>query len=419
MADEIRWALVDLFVGYSVDLDQGNGRGSLGHCNMVKSAQVETDDGNRREQAAGSPLLLPWLWPLISVASMSRVAAAGFDTVARILAADDRTALPPPMSDWTTANVVAVELPSMRLRDFTRSSTRPATIICAPFALHGATVADFAPGHSLVERLLREGQERLFVTDWRSATPQMRDFSIDTYLEDLNVAVDDCQPPVNLVGLCQGGWLALVYAARFPQKVRKLVLAGSPIDIAAGPSPLSDLAAATPFSAFEELVGLGEGRMLGRHLLEIWGSRRGGLQEAREALQIPARVASDQPIHQRFCRWCASTVDLPGAYYLQVVQQIFKENRIARGEFVALGRRIDLADVRVPLALLAARTDEIVNPQQMFATARLVGTPAAQIVRMEQPCGHLSLFMGAKTLAHAWPRIARWLDSDDALALAS
>ena len=386
---------------------------------MVKSTQIETDDGHRREQASGNPFLLPWLWPLISAASMSRVAAAGFDTVAKVLAADNRTAPLLPAPDWATANVVAVELPSMRLRDFSRSATEPATIICAPFALHGATVADFASGHSLVERLLSEGQQRLFVTDWRSATPQMRNFSIDTYLEDLNMAVDDCQPPVNLVGLCQGGWLALVYAARFPRKVRKLVLAGSPIDIAAGPSPLSDLAAATPLSVFEELVGLGQGRMLGRHLLEIWGSRRGGLEEAREGLQISAPVASDEPVHQRFCRWWASTVDLPGAYYLQVVQQIFKENRIARGEFVALGRRIDLADVRVPLALLAARADEIVNPQQVFATARLVGTPAAQVIRLEENCGHLSLFMGATTLAHAWPRIARWLSSDDALALAS
>jgi pimeloyl-ACP methyl ester carboxylesterase len=41
--------------------------------------------------------------------------------------------------------------------------------------------------------------------------------------------VDDIGPPVDLIGLCQGGWLSLVYAARFPGKVRRLVLAGAPI----------------------------------------------------------------------------------------------------------------------------------------------------------------------------------------------
>ncbi|MEQ6411013.1 alpha/beta hydrolase, partial [Salmonella enterica subsp. enterica serovar Enteritidis] len=48
---------------------------------------------------------------------------------------------------------------------------------------------------------------------------------------DLNVAVDTIGPPVDLAGLCQGGWLSLLYAARFPDKVRRLVLAGSPVDV--------------------------------------------------------------------------------------------------------------------------------------------------------------------------------------------
>ena len=48
--------------------------------------------------------------------------------------------------------------------------------------------------------------------------------SIDTYLADLNVVVDHLGGAVDLIGLCQGGWLSLMYAARFPAKVRRLVL---------------------------------------------------------------------------------------------------------------------------------------------------------------------------------------------------
>jgi hypothetical protein len=133
---------------------------------------------------------------------------------------------------WTTSNTVALELASMRLRNFSTGTGGLATLICAPYALHSATVADFAPGHSVVEALCQGGLPRVFVTDWRSATPETRYFSIDNYLADLNVAVDELGPPVDLIGLCQGGWLALVYAARFPKKVRPLVLVGAPIDIA-------------------------------------------------------------------------------------------------------------------------------------------------------------------------------------------
>ena len=120
--------------------------------------------------------------------------------------------------------------------------------------LPNATVADFAPGHSVVEALCQGGLSRVFVTDWRSATPEIRYFSIDNYLADLNVAVDELGPPVDLIGLCQGGWLALVYAARFPKKVRRLVLVGAPIDIAAAESQLSRFVADVPLGMFDELV---------------------------------------------------------------------------------------------------------------------------------------------------------------------
>ena len=88
------------------------------------------------------------------------------------------------------------------------------------------------------------GLTRLFVTDWRSATPDMRHRGIDDYLSDLNVLVDQIGAPVDLIGLCQGGFMALIYAARFPQKVRKLILAAAPVDISAGTSALSGVAAA-------------------------------------------------------------------------------------------------------------------------------------------------------------------------------
>jgi poly(3-hydroxyalkanoate) synthetase len=298
----------------------------------------------------------------------------------------------------------------MRLRDFSLGDTGVPTLICAPFALHGATVADFAHGHSLVEALRAGGLPRVHVTDWRSATPQMRFFSIDSYLADLNVAVDELGPPVDLVGLCQGGWLALVYAARFPAKIRRLVLAGAPIDISAGESALSRLAADVPLSAFDEIVGLGDGRVLGQHVFDLWAPTLGA-EEAARVLQVPSNlgVAQRASLRRRFEDWYARAVDLPGPYYLQIVSWLYKENRIAEGRFVALGRTIDLAAVQVPTFLLAARDDELVSAGQLLATADRIGTDRSAIELTIEPCSHLSLFIGAETLRKTWPRIAAWL----------
>ena len=107
-----------------------------------------------------------------------------------------------------------------------------------------------------------------------------------------------------------------------------------------------------------------------------------------------------------------SVLDLPGTYYLEVTERVFRQNQIARGQFVALGRRIDLAGLCVPVFLLAGADDIVVPRDQAFATARLLGTPPAWLERACEPCGHLSLFMGRVALGHSWRRIARWLQAD-------
>jgi poly(3-hydroxyalkanoate) synthetase len=320
------------------------------------------------------------------------------------------SALPFP---WTSPNTIALELASMRLRNFSFFPDGPATLICAPYALHRATIADFAPGHSVVETLCQNGLSRVFVTDWRSATPETRYFTIDSYLADLNVGVDELGPPVDLIGLCQGGWLALVYAARFPKKVRRLVLVGAPIDIAAAESQLSRFVADMPSTLFDGFVRSGDGIVHGGQLLGMWGLSHGP-NEAEASLQMAGDIdpARRGELIERFGIWHAETVDLPGSFYLQVVQWLFRENRIAERRFVALGQCIDLGQLSVPIFLLAGSHDEVVSCDQLFAAQRLVATPAEHLVKLSEPCGHLSLFLGAEVLGDAWPKIARWLAQD-------
>ncbi|WP_156439508.1 alpha/beta fold hydrolase [Bradyrhizobium valentinum] len=350
-----------------------------------------------------------WLWPL-------EAARLALDSYAQWFA--DQKPAPSPASEqkplaWTTPNTVVLQLQSMRLREFSRgNSKQQPVLVCAPYALHGALVADFAPGHSLVEALQRDGMNRIYVPDWCSATADMRNLSIDNYLAELNVAIDEIGAPVDLVGLCQGGWLSLVYAARFPGKVRRLVLAGAPVDIST-PSELSKMVAALPRQAFEQMVRQGEGIVSGEHMLRFWNIPF-NQHDVEATLQRNLGEGSDEAsvLLDRFERWDRATLDLPGTYYLEVTEQVFRQNLIARGRFVALGRRIDLGEVRVPVFLLAGDDDIVVPRDQAFATAALLGTPPARLERACEPCGHLSLFMGRKVLSHSWRRIARWLQAD-------
>jgi poly(3-hydroxyalkanoate) synthetase len=205
--------------------------------------------------------------------------------------------------------------------------------------------------------------------------------------------------------------MALVYAARFPAKVRKLVLAGAPVDIRAAPSALSELADISPLAVFEELVRLGDGIVPGSKVLKFWGVGSVIAKDMQDVLQTdePIGSAGFARLEALFRNWYAWTVDLPGAYFLEVVEKLYKRNELAAGSFVALGQRIDLAKVDVPIFLLAARDDELVASPQLLAVEHLVGTAAGNVASEMVPGRHVGLFMGKSALEGVWPRIAGWL----------
>lgn len=352
---------------------------------------------------------LAFLWPAFAAAAASEMAGLVAKQFADLAVGADRSPAHEP--SWATPHTIALELKTVRLRDFSIEAMGLPLLLCAPLALHGAAIADFAPGHSLIAAMRQAGLRRVFVADWRSASADMRFLGIDDYLADLNVLVDAIGGVVDLVGLCQGGWMALVYAARFPAKVRKLVLAGAPVDITAAPSALSELADASPLPVFQELVRLGDGILLGKRVLKFWSVESVAAEDVRHVLQTeePIGSAAFARLEGLFRDWYSYTVDLPGAFFLEVVDKLYKRNELAGGRFVALGQRIDLATVKTPIFMLAGRDDELVAPPQLFAVERLVGTDALHLRKTTVPSRHVGLFMGKRILEEVWPTIVRWL----------
>jgi poly(3-hydroxyalkanoate) synthetase len=353
-----------------------------------------------------------FFWPALAAASAGEIASS---LTAQFLGASgDAGDHTPREPEGATPSKIALELHTVRLRDFTVAQDGVPALLCTPLALHGAAIADLAAGHSLVAALRDAGMGRLFVTDWRSASAEMRFLGIDEYLADLNVLVDHVGGLVDLIGLCQGGWLSLVYAGRFPAKVRKLVMAGAPVDIAARKSRLSALAEATPLIMFQSLVDLGDGRVLGRNVARFWENATGanGIRESLQTLQ-PIGSPEFTRLEAIFKDWNSWTIDLPGTYYLEIIEKLYRRNELAGGGLVALGQKIDLSRLRLPMYLLAGSDDDVVAPEQLLAVERLAGTPPENICRDIAPGNHLALFMGKRTLEEYWPRIVRWMKEAD------
>jgi poly(3-hydroxybutyrate) depolymerase len=350
-------------------------------------------------------------WPM---AAAAQVAELGLDLQAKNLAflLEEEKLHYELKPELATANEILLDLRTMVFRDYSAKGAKGiSTIVIAPYAGHSAMIADFAEGQSLVETLRANGLERLFLTDWKSASEDMKDLEIDQYLAELNVCVDDLDGSVNLVGLCQGGWMAAMLAARFPRKVRKLVLAGAPIDTDAGAGPIKEMAHAYPTGFYEDLVVMGGGLMRGKVMLRAWKNMHPEQHYIKEHIDLYEHI--DDPIYLKkeevFHSWYENPIDLPGRWYLQAVVQLFKGNRLAKGRFVGLGRWLNLEDITCPTFLLAGESDDITTKEQVFDADKYLGTAKQEIVKKLVPGGHVGLFMGSRNLKETWPQIACWI----------
>ena len=355
------------------------------------------------------PLLsVPAFWPFAIAADLAKKKAQLDAKRLKFLAEEIKihTTRPKP----ATPHTVRLDLRTMVLREYGKPGGLP-TLVDAPYAGHTALIADYAPGQSLVATLMEGGIGHVALTDWKSATLDMKDFDIDNYLEEMIAVIEDLGGRVNLVGLCQGGWLSAMIAARFPDKVNSLVIAGAPIDSDAGDGIIKDMAHKTPLSFYEDLVKLGGGLLRGQFMLRGWKSMHPEQHYFRNYLDLFEHIDDEAYLakSEQFYAWYETTVDLPGRWYLQAITQLFKENRFAKGKFVGLGRTLNLKDITCPLYLLGGAGDDITTPEQVINAKNYVGTPKEQIVEKIAPGGHIGLFMGSRTLKETWPEIAKWI----------
>ncbi len=106
------------------------------------------------------------------------------------------------------------------------------------------------------------------------------------------------------------------------------------------------------------LVALGGGNMPGRFVL---GNFIGMQPEAEVGRQLQLLLNLDDDEHlERYHEvedWFKYTQDIPGTFYLWLVEHLFRHNELIRGALLVGGQRVDMRDITCPLFLLAGKTD--------------------------------------------------------------
>ena len=312
---------------------------------------------------------------------------------------------------WTTPNEIVFETPLARLRDFTVSRRRVVpTLVLPPQAGHDSCIVDYSAEQSQMRTIVEAGLERALSLDWVGATRETKDASIEDYIDVVDRAIDHCGGRVNLIGDCQGGWLATIYAALYPERINTLTIAGAPIDFHAGEPVIHEvMRRVSPHGNlrfYEALVASGGGVLEGRHMITGFVMIQPSAEISR---QIDLLLNLDNPAHveryREFEDWFKHTQDVPGAFYLWIVRHLFRDNALISGSLEVRGQKVDLGRLEMPLNLMAGATDHITPPDQVFALAQYVSTPPEEITRHVSTGGHLGLFMGHEALREHWPRV--------------
>jgi poly(3-hydroxyalkanoate) synthetase len=136
--------------------------------------------------------------------------------------------------------------------------------------------------------------------------------------------------------------------------------------------------------------------MKGEFMLQGWKNTHPEQHYIDDHIDLYEHI--DDPLYvakrETFERWYENPLDLPGRWYLQAIRQLFKENLFAKGEFVGLGRHLNLEDVKCPIFMIAGDSDDITTKEQVFDADKLFGTPKDNIEKRLVPGGHIGLFMG-------------------------
>jgi poly(3-hydroxyalkanoate) synthetase len=311
---------------------------------------------------------------------------------------------------WSSPHQVVWEQPLARLRDFSPPAAAEVipTLVLPPQAGHDSCIVDYSPGQSQMRTILAAGLERAYALDWVGASAATAGATIEDYIAVVDRAVDHAGGRVNLVGDCQGGWLATVYAALHPEHVNTLTIAGAPIDFHAGRPVIGEvverLAPAGDLSFYRALVALGGGVLKGEHMLSGFVLIN-PLDEYTRQVDLLHHIddAGYVARYREFEDWFKHTQDIPGAFYLWIVERLFRDNALLGGTLEVGGRAVELGALEMPLNLLAGSSDHITPPAQVFALADAASTPPGDVRYELASGGHLGLFMGHEALADHWP----------------
>jgi polyhydroxyalkanoate synthase subunit PhaC len=309
---------------------------------------------------------------------------------------------------------VVASSPYWRLRDYGSEETSQTLLIVAT-PIKRPYIWDLTPATSAIRYCLRAGL-RVRLLEWLPASRQTGNNGLTEY----TLAISECVAKLTnegagsrpfLVGHSLGGTLAAIYAAISPATINGLVLLAAPLCFQPGQSQFRDalVSLVPPKLSADIFPGslLSQMSALASPGTFVWSR----LVDA--AFSLAARQTLE--MHARIERWTLDEISLPGLLLQQIIDWLYRENRLCRGVLRIGDTRVDPTNLSAPTLAIVNTADEIAPAASLKPFTAALPSQTVRIIEYPGEVGvclqHLGILVGTEARAKVWPQIISWLNS--------
>ncbi|MGZ3900491.1 MAG: class III poly(R)-hydroxyalkanoic acid synthase subunit PhaC [Bacteroidia bacterium] len=273
---------------------------------------------------------------------------------------------------------------------------------------------DLQPDRSYIKNLLKAGMD-VYLIDWGYPTSGDRYLSIEDYVTGyINNCVDHIRKKhridkINILSICQGGTLSVIYASLYPNKVKNLVTHVTPIDFSTNDGLLFRW---SKDMDFDKLVEANHGLIPGEFLNQGFDMLKPMMKVQKQQALASSMEERDKLMNfLRMERWIGESPDQAGECFRQFMKDLYQKNKLVKGELEVGGKKVNLKNLTCPLLNIYATEDHLVPPAATKPLNDLVGSTDKELYSFKG--GHIGVFVGSRSQKELAPAVAEWLKKRD------
>ncbi|MDF2449799.1 MAG: poly(R)-hydroxyalkanoic acid synthase, class PhaC subunit [Bacteroidota bacterium] len=273
---------------------------------------------------------------------------------------------------------------------------------------------DIQPDRSYIKNLLAAGLD-VYLIDWGNPTKSDKYLGIDDYVNGyINNCVDFIRKKnrvekINILSICQGGTLSVIYASLYPNKIKNLVTHVTPVDFSTNDGLLFRW---SKDMNFEKIVEGFNGLIPGDFLNQGFDMLKPMMKLQKQQTLTSALDDKDKLLNfLRMEKWISESPDQAGQCFKEFMTDLYQENKLVKGELEVGGKKVNLKNLTCNLLNIYATEDHLVPPAATIPLNDHVGSKDKELYSFKG--GHIGVFVGGKSQKELAPAVTQWLKKRD------